>query len=50
MLNSMALDLEDQKSSRCHYQQEAKELQNKLDGLNRKIVSMPDVVTKGVIL
>jgi hypothetical protein len=41
-LNTMALELEDQKFSRCRYQQEAKELQNKLAGLNRRIVSIID--------
>ena len=49
-LNSMALDLEDQRLSRCHYQQEAKELQIKLAGLNRKLVSTPDAFTRDVII
>lgn len=38
-LNTMALELEDRKFSRCSYQQEAKDLQNKLNGLNRRIIS-----------
>lgn len=37
-LNKMTLELEDQKSSRCRYPQEAIELQTKFSSLTRKIV------------
>jgi hypothetical protein len=38
-LSTLVLELEDQKRSRCRYQKEAKDFENELASLKRRIVS-----------
>jgi hypothetical protein len=40
-LSALALELEDQKRSRCRYQKEARDFENELASLKRRIVSPP---------